>query len=188
MGRAYRPTRLPSGPFRVDLRAGLLLRGRESIPLRRKTWPEGDGFVRQLVVDSDLCFVRWPGHVAPGSTSCAMFSEMDFLPTFAAMLRVKLPTDRPIDGVDQTAVLRRQERNGGPRVAADVHRSGSCGPCDGNHGGCTSRICTESSLAIDQRQLMTELEDLLTSDVFGTMRCESDVLHPVVVAELGLLA
>jgi len=34
-----------------------------------------------------------------------MFSEMDFLPTFAAILGAKLPSDRPIDGVDQTAVL-----------------------------------------------------------------------------------
>jgi arylsulfatase len=30
---------------------------------------------------------------------------MDFLPTFAAILGRKLPTDRPIDGVNQTAVL-----------------------------------------------------------------------------------
>jgi arylsulfatase len=34
-----------------------------------------------------------------------MFSIMDFLPTFAAILGSKLPTDRPIDGVDQTDVL-----------------------------------------------------------------------------------
>jgi len=52
-----------------------------------------------------FCFIRWPGHVAPDSSSYAMFSEMDFLPTFAAILGAKLPTDRPIDGVDQTAVL-----------------------------------------------------------------------------------
>lgn len=52
-----------------------------------------------------FCFIRWPGHVAPGSTSYAMFSEMDFLPTFASILGAKLPTDRAIDGVDQTAVL-----------------------------------------------------------------------------------
>ena len=52
-----------------------------------------------------FCFVRWPGHVAPGSSSNAMFSEMDFMPTFAAILGIKLPTDRPIDGVDQTTVL-----------------------------------------------------------------------------------
>ena len=30
---------------------------------------------------------------------------MDLLPTFAAILGTKLPTDRPIDGVDQTEVL-----------------------------------------------------------------------------------
>jgi arylsulfatase len=51
------------------------------------------------------CIIRWPGHIAPDTTSYAMFSEMDFLPTFAAILGVKLPADRPIDGVDQTAVL-----------------------------------------------------------------------------------
>ncbi len=34
-----------------------------------------------------------------------MFSIMDFLPTFANIIGGKLPTDRPIDGVDQTDVL-----------------------------------------------------------------------------------
>ena len=52
-----------------------------------------------------FCFIRWPGHIAPNTTSYAMFSLMDFMPTFAAILGSKLPTDRPIDGVDQTAVL-----------------------------------------------------------------------------------
>jgi len=52
-----------------------------------------------------FCFIRWPGHVKPDTTSYAMFSIMDFLPTFAAILGTKLPTDRPFDGVDQTDVL-----------------------------------------------------------------------------------
>jgi len=52
-----------------------------------------------------FAFIRWPGHIAPNTTTNAMFSIMDFLPTFAAILGAKLPTDRPIDGVDQTAVL-----------------------------------------------------------------------------------
>jgi arylsulfatase len=34
-----------------------------------------------------------------------MFSIMDFLPTFAQIVGGKLPTDRAIDGVDQTGVL-----------------------------------------------------------------------------------
>jgi arylsulfatase len=59
-----------------------------------------------------FCFIRWPGHIAPDTTSYAMFSLMDFLPTFAAILGSKLPTDRPIDGVDQTAVLSGKSEKG----------------------------------------------------------------------------
>jgi arylsulfatase A-like enzyme len=49
--------------------------------------------------------IRWPGKVKSNTTSYAMFSIMDFLPTFARIIDGKLPTDRPIDGVDQSAVL-----------------------------------------------------------------------------------
>ena len=59
-----------------------------------------------------FCFIRWPGHTKPNTTSYAMFSIMDFLPTFAAILGTKLPTDRPIDGVDQTAVLTGKSEQG----------------------------------------------------------------------------
>jgi arylsulfatase len=52
-----------------------------------------------------FAFVRWPGKVAPGTRSYAMFSIMDWVPTFAHAIEAKLPTDRPFDGVDQTDVL-----------------------------------------------------------------------------------
>jgi len=52
-----------------------------------------------------FAFIRWPGHVMPNTSSYAMFSIMDFMPTFASILGTKLPTDRAIDGVDQTDVL-----------------------------------------------------------------------------------
>ena len=52
-----------------------------------------------------FCFIRWPGHVKPGTTSNAMFSIMDFFPTFANLVGGKVPSDRPIDGVDQTDLL-----------------------------------------------------------------------------------
>jgi arylsulfatase len=57
-------------------------------------------------------FIRWPGHVKPGTTSYAMFSIMDFLPTFAHAIGAKLPTDRPFDGIDQTDVLLGQSTMG----------------------------------------------------------------------------
>jgi arylsulfatase len=49
--------------------------------------------------------IRWPGRIAPGTSSYAMFSIMDFLPTLAKIVGGKLPTDRPIDGIDQIDVL-----------------------------------------------------------------------------------
>jgi arylsulfatase len=59
-----------------------------------------------------FCFIRWPGHVRPDTTSYAMFSIMDFFPTFASIIGGKLPSDRPIDGVDQTDVLGGQSETG----------------------------------------------------------------------------
>jgi arylsulfatase len=68
-------------------------------PFRGELGDASEGSVRTFA------FVRWPGHVKPDSTSYAMFSEMDFLPTLAAIVGGKLPTDRPIDGIDQSDVL-----------------------------------------------------------------------------------
>lgn len=59
-----------------------------------------------------FCIIRWPGKIAPGTTSNAMFSTMDFMPTFASILGVKLPTDRVIDGVNQLAVLKGESVSG----------------------------------------------------------------------------
>ena len=51
------------------------------------------------------CIIRWPAHIAPNTTSYAMFSIMDFFPTFASIVGGSVPSDRPIDGIDQTDVL-----------------------------------------------------------------------------------
>lgn len=51
------------------------------------------------------CIIRWPAKIAANTTSYAMFSIMDFFPTFASIVGAKVPQDRPIDGVDQTDVL-----------------------------------------------------------------------------------
>ncbi len=52
-----------------------------------------------------FAFVRWPGHVQPNTSSYAMFSIMDFMPTLAKIIGAQMPTDRAIDGVDQSDVL-----------------------------------------------------------------------------------
>ena len=51
------------------------------------------------------CIVRWPGTVATGAESSALFATLDFLPTFANLAGFDIPGDRVIDGIDQTELL-----------------------------------------------------------------------------------
>jgi arylsulfatase len=68
-------------------------------PFRGELGEVTEGSIRTAAI------IRWPGHVKPDTTSYAMFSIMDFLPTFAHIVGGRMPTDRPIDGVDQTDVV-----------------------------------------------------------------------------------
>ncbi len=45
-------------------------------------------------------FVKWPGHIAPGTHSESPVAHIDVLPTVAAAAGAPLPTDRAIDGVN----------------------------------------------------------------------------------------
>ena len=58
------------------------------------------------------CIVRWPGYVPAGRTSSAIFSTLDFMPTFANLAGYKVPDDRIIDGVDQTELLLGKSESG----------------------------------------------------------------------------
>jgi arylsulfatase len=68
-------------------------------PFRGELGETTEGAIRTAAI------LRWPGRIKPNTTSYAMFSIMDFLPTFAHIVGGTIPTDRPIDGVDQTDVL-----------------------------------------------------------------------------------
>ena len=46
--------------------------------------------------------IKWPGKIAPRASN-EMVSMHDFFPTLAGIIGAKVPTDRPIDGVDQGA-------------------------------------------------------------------------------------
>ncbi len=68
-------------------------------PFRGELGEVTEGSIRTAAI------IRWPGHIKPNTTSYAMFSIMDFLPTLSQIVGRQMPTDRPIDGVDQTDVL-----------------------------------------------------------------------------------
>lgn len=46
------------------------------------------------------CIMRWPSRIAPGTTSDAVVSSMDFFPTLSRIAGVDTPNDRTIDGYD----------------------------------------------------------------------------------------
>jgi arylsulfatase len=45
--------------------------------------------------------IRWPGHVPAGRVSNEIVHVTDLYPTLARVVGARLPSDRPIDGVDQ---------------------------------------------------------------------------------------
>jgi len=65
--------------------------------------------------------IRWPGKIAPGSTSDATIAHSDLMATFAALLKAPLPNDAAEDSVDVSAAFR------GEKVAREslVHGSGT---------------------------------------------------------------
>ena len=60
--------------------------------------------------------VRWPGTVAGGHMSSDIVSILDWFPTFVNAAGGKMPSDRPIDGVDITALL----KGSGPSARRDL--------------------------------------------------------------------
>ena len=71
--------------------------------------------------------MRWPGKIKPNWKSKEMFHEVDFFTTFAALTGAELPTDRAIDGVDQTDYLlgKQEHSNRNSRI---VFYDGHVGP------------------------------------------------------------
>ncbi|MFD2160129.1 sulfatase-like hydrolase/transferase [Rubritalea tangerina] len=73
----------------------------------------GKGYTTEGGVRVDA-FVRWPGMIAADSIVADIFNVSDFYTTLARLAGAmdKLPTDRLIDGVDQSALLLEGETKG----------------------------------------------------------------------------
>lgn len=57
------------------------------------------------------CIFCWPGSIVAGRTSNEIVCLMDLFSTFAALGGGKIPTDRPIDGIDQSDFLLGRQNN-----------------------------------------------------------------------------
>ena len=54
--------------------------------------------------------IKWPGKISAGKNN-GMVSIQDFFPTLANIIGAKVPSDRPIDGVDQTNFFMGKQEN-----------------------------------------------------------------------------
>lgn len=78
---------------------GPLQQGAKNTPLRGGKASTWEGGVR-------VCTIAWwPGKIPAGTSTDAMTSMMDILPTLAALADGKAPPDRKLDGVDLWPVL-----------------------------------------------------------------------------------
>src|SRR5262249_25842724 len=72
--------------------------------------------------------VRWPGKVPAGRISNEIVHQVDMFPTLARLAGGAVPTDRVIDGVDQTEFLlgkqEKSNREGFPCYVGDVLHAG----------------------------------------------------------------
>jgi arylsulfatase A-like enzyme len=65
-------------------------------PFRGELGDALEGSIRTIGI------IKWPGRIAPRASN-EMVSVHDWFPTLAAFIGAELPTDRPIDGWDQSA-------------------------------------------------------------------------------------
>jgi arylsulfatase len=70
-------------------------RGGSNLPFRGEVGDALEGSIRTVGM------IKWPGKIAPRASN-EMVSIHDFLPTLASIIGAQVPTDRPIDGVDQS--------------------------------------------------------------------------------------
>ncbi|KAG6367402.1 hypothetical protein INS49_001591 [Diaporthe citri] len=59
--------------------------------------------------------IRWPGHVPCGVTSNSIVHVTDIFTTILSTTRTMVPSDRPIDGVDQTKIFLKPSETPSPR-------------------------------------------------------------------------
>jgi arylsulfatase len=71
-------------------------RGGSNLPFRGEVGDALAGSIRTVGM------IKWPGKIAPRASN-EMVSIHDFFPTLASIIGAQVPTDRPIDGVDQSA-------------------------------------------------------------------------------------
>lgn len=78
---------------------GSLPHGSNNAPLRGTKGQVYEGGIRVGTI------ARWPGKIPANTSTAAITSHMDWLPTFAHLAGTAVPTDRKLDGINLAALL-----------------------------------------------------------------------------------
>ncbi|MFO1486722.1 MAG: sulfatase [Verrucomicrobiaceae bacterium] len=108
-----------NGPW-VETTKGMEPNGKPFIPRDHSGHADPLRGYKMLTWEGGLrvpCIARWPGKIPAGSSSDAITSTIDLLPTFAALAGGKVPTDRIIDGRDLNALLHDPANTASPHEA-----------------------------------------------------------------------
>jgi arylsulfatase A len=154
---------------------GALNHGSDNSPLRGSKGQTYEGGIR-------VCTIAWwPGKIPAGTSTDAITTMMDILPTLAKLGGAKVPTDRTIDGVDIWPALVGEAR---PREAFHYFRGANLqavrqGPWklhlrQGELYHLERDVAESSDVAKDHpeivarlRRLAAEMNDDLGTDAFG---------------------
>lgn len=126
------------------------------------------------------CIIRWPGKVPANQVSNAILATIDLLPTFANLTHSSIPTDRIIDGVDQTQLLLGESETGARDTfyyQGNGFRKGKWKYLKANHN-------VPGYAKDTNRELVEELYDL-ESDPSESKNLASE--HPATVRQLKSL-
>lgn len=68
------------------------------------------------------CFWRWPGRISAGHKVTATAGAIDLLPTLCGLAQLPVPEQKPLDGVDLSAVLRGEREHSDKRLLYSIWR------------------------------------------------------------------
>jgi arylsulfatase A-like enzyme len=93
--------------------------GGSALPLRGGKFSTWEGGMRMPTI------MRWPGTMPAGKTCREVAATIDLLPTFAALARARLPTDRVIDGRNILPLIQKPERAKSPHQGFYYYKGGN---------------------------------------------------------------
>jgi arylsulfatase A-like enzyme len=101
--------------------------GIENIPITSNAPLRGGKATTYEGGTREPCIIAWPGLTKPGASSTAIIQSIDFFPTFADLLQLKIPDTLKFDGKSFAPALRGVAHDRGPTFCHFPHTTPASG-------------------------------------------------------------